>query len=102
MDKQKNMERDFKGIWIPKEVWLNEELTALEKVIFVEIDSLDNKDGCWASNEYLARFCQCSIPKITQVVKKLKDMNFIEVTNFDGRHRVIRVIKDKKLRNKEM
>ena len=27
--------RDFKGVWIPKEIWLNEELTMLEKVIFV-------------------------------------------------------------------
>lgn len=92
----KPMDRDFKGVWIPKEVWLNTELSALEKVIFVEIDSLDGKDGCWASNKYLAEFCQCSQDKITRTVKKLQEMNFIEVTNFDGRHRVIRVLKDKK------
>lgn len=94
MNIQNNMEREFEGVWIPKEIWLSSELTALEKIIFVEIKSLDKSDkGCWASNEYLADFCQCSISKITQAVKKLINLKYIEVTNFDGRHRVIRVIK---------
>ena len=35
--------RDFKGVWIPKDIWLNENLTMLEKVILIEIDSLDNE-----------------------------------------------------------
>jgi len=26
------MERDFKGVWIPKEVWLDENLTWMEKL----------------------------------------------------------------------
>ena len=34
-------ERDFKGVWIPKEVWLDERLSMLDKGIFAEIDSLD-------------------------------------------------------------
>ena len=41
--------RDFKGIWIPKEIWLSEQLSLMEKVLFVEIHSLDNEDGCYAS-----------------------------------------------------
>jgi len=36
------MERNFKGIWIPKEIWLNEKLSLQEKVFLVEIASLDN------------------------------------------------------------
>ena len=48
--------RDFKGVWIPKEIWLNTDLSIIEKVLLVEIDSLDNSDrGCFASNEYLAK-----------------------------------------------
>lgn len=92
----KPINRDFKGVWIPRDVWLNTELSALEKVIFVEIDSLDGEDGCWASNAYLAKFCQCSKDKITQTVKKLQEMNYIEVTNIDGRSRIIKVVKDRK------
>ena len=86
-------DRDFKGVWIPKDIWLNRELNALDKVIFAEIDSLDNEDGCWASNQYLAEFCGCSESKITKAVAKLKELGLIEIENFDGRHRIIRVVK---------
>lgn len=46
------MERAFKGVWIPKEIWLSKELTLTEKVFLTEIESLDNSDGCFASNEH--------------------------------------------------
>ena len=76
------MERDFKGIWIPKEIWLSTELTMLEKVILVEIDSLDNENHCTASNEYLAEFCNCSQSKISKAIKHLTDLGLIELLNF--------------------
>lgn len=86
--------RDFKGVWIPKEIWLNEELTMLEKVIFVEIDSLDGPDHCYASNEYFATFCNCSESKVSKAIKKLKELGMIEEIAFDGRHRKLRVVKN--------
>lgn len=79
--------RDFKGVWIPKEIWLNENLTMLEKVILTEIDSLDNEEHCVAGNEYLAQFCQCSEWKVSTAIKKLQDLGYLEVVSFDGRHR---------------
>lgn len=82
--------RDFKGVWIPKNIWLNDNLTILEKVILVEIDSLDNEDHCVAGNDYLAQFCQCSESKVSGAVKKLQELGYIEVIAFDGRHRRIR------------
>ena len=85
-----NKERDFKGVWIPKEIWLNDELTLLEKCIFVEIDSLDNENHCTASNEYFAEFCNCSESKVSKAIKKLVELDMIEVMEFDGRHRKIR------------
>ena len=95
--------RDFKGVWIPKEIWLNENLTMIEKVILIEIDSLDNEEHCSAGNDYLAQFCQCSISKVTKAIKKLEDMGFIEVISFDGRHRKIRscIIKNMSQTNKK-
>lgn len=82
--------RDFKGVWIPKEIWLNEELTMLEKIILVEIDSLDNEEHCVAGNEYLAQFCQCSEWKVSTAIKKLQELGYVEVVSFDGRHRRLR------------
>ena len=88
-----NEQRDFKGVWIPKEIWLNEDLTLLEKVIFTEIDSLDNEDHCTAGNEYFAKFCDCSESKVTKTIDKLQKLGMIEILSFDGRHRKISVVK---------
>lgn len=82
------MDRDFKGVWIPKEIWLDTRLNALDKVILVEIDSLDDgENGCYASNKYLSEFCQCSITKVSNAISKLAECGYIEQTDFDGRHR---------------
>ena len=85
------MIRDFKGIWIPKEVWLDTRLGALDKIILVEIDSLDaNEEGCYASNQYLADFCQCTETKISTSVSKLIQLRYIEILKFDGRKRFLK------------
>lgn len=82
--------REFRGIWFPASVWLDSDLTAIEKFILMEIDSLDGEDGCYASNDYLAEFCQCSTRTVSQAVSKLKKMGYIRVKSFDGRKRVMR------------
>lgn len=71
--------RDFKGIWIPKEVWLNKNLTDQEKLFLVEIDSLDNEDGCWATNQYFSKFFNLSIRRCSQIINNLRDKSFINV-----------------------
>jgi DNA-binding MarR family transcriptional regulator len=81
--------REFKGIWFPAEVWLDERLTALEKMILMEIDSLDNEDNCYASNEHLAKFCQCSQSKVSSAISKLKKLGYVRVKSFDGRKRIL-------------
>lgn len=84
------MPRDFKGVWIPKEIYLDERLGALDKIIFIEISSLDGKDGCFASNEYLAKFCQCSESKISRAIAHLIELGYIVVEKFNGRKRFLR------------
>ncbi|MDM8128845.1 conserved phage C-terminal domain-containing protein [Paraclostridium benzoelyticum] len=75
------MERGFKGIWIPKEIWLNESLSIQEKVFLVEIDSLDNdEDGCFASNEYFANFLKLSKNRCSEIIKSLEKKGFIKIS----------------------
>lgn len=81
--------REFKGVWFPAQIWLDERLTALEKIILLEIDSLDGEDGCYASNEYLAGFCQCSQTKVSSAISKLKKLGYVKIASFDGRRRVL-------------
>ena len=86
-----NENRDFKGVWIPKEVWLDKRLNALEKIILAEIDSLDSEErGCWASNKYIADFCQCSESKVSKSITKLIELGYIYLQSFDGRQRELR------------
>lgn len=71
--------RNFKGIWIPKDIWLNKELTIQEKVIIIEIDSLDNENGCFASNKYFADFFGLSTSRVSQIIKKLEDKKWLKI-----------------------
>lgn len=96
MEKQ---ERDFKGVWIPKEIWLDKRLNMLEKGILTEIDSLDDEEtGCFASNQYLAEFCQCSETKVSTAVSKLIELGYVCLKSFDGRTRILksRLLKNEK------
>lgn len=86
------MNRDFKGVWIPKEIWLSSELSLLEKVILVEISSLDNEEHCTAGNDYFAEFCNCSKSAVTKSIQRLKELNLIKELSFDGRHRKLAVV----------
>lgn len=83
-------DRDFKGIWIPKEIWLSDKLSLMEKVLFVEISSLDNERGCYASNAYFAKFFGVSDRQIRRYVSSLSKKGFITITIHDRYDRVIR------------
>lgn len=84
-------ERDFKGVWIPREVWLDNRLNMLEKGILTEIDSLDmGENGCYASNKHIADFCQCSETKVSTAISKLIELDYIYVKSFDGRQRILK------------
>lgn len=84
--------RDFKGIWIPKEIWLSEQLSLMEKVLFVEIHSLDNEHGCYASNRYFADFFSVSERQIRTYIGALKEKGFVSVSIKNRNERVIRVM----------
>jgi len=91
-----NLERDFKGVWIKKEIWLNTNLSLIEKVLIVEIDSLDKSNrGCFASNEYLAKFVQLSEGRVANIISDLKKRDFLIQLFFDGRNRGLRINKHK-------
>lgn len=81
--------RDFKGIWIPKEIWESNQLSIMEKVLFVEIHSLDNERGCYASNRYFSEFFRVSERQIQTHIASLKTKGFVTVTIQNRYERVI-------------
>jgi len=91
MDKD---QRDFKGVWIPKEVYLDKSVTWTAKVIFIEIHSFsaDGKE-CFMSNEYLAEFTGITPTQVSRHISALKAKGWIELVSFDGNKRVLRSLK---------
>ena len=72
------MERDFKGVWIPREIWLDKELGWTEKMLLVEIDSLSKLGECFATNEYFGEFFNLSKDRISKVISSLIKKHYIE------------------------
>lgn len=91
--------RKFKGIWIPREIWLDPGLTIHEKVLLVEIDSLDNERGCFARNSHFCEFMGLKERRVQDLIKGLKDKGLLEIsfTYKDGtkeiEKRILRVTK---------
>jgi len=76
-DPVKNQQREFKGIWIPKEIWLNDELSLQEKVMLAEIDSFESKNGCFASNAYLGSIIRLSASRVSSIISRLISLDYI-------------------------
>lgn len=71
------LKREFKGIWIPKEIWLNEELSMIEKIVLAEIDSFETETGCFASNSYLGKIIQLSPSRVSGIISKLASLGYV-------------------------
>lgn len=88
---EKESKRNFKGVWIPREIYLNDKLSWSQKILLIEIDSLDNGEGCFASNEYFSKFLRIGAGQVANVISELRQAGLIEDIRFDGRNRYIRV-----------
>ena len=54
-------------------------LTPLQKLLFSEITALTNKTGeCWASNSYFAKLYNVSDRWITESIRKLISLGYLE------------------------
>lgn len=82
--------REFKGIWIPVEIWDDETLTINEKILFLEIDSFTSANkSCFISNEHIAKLLHISENAASKVLNSLVKKGLVVVTKFDGRKRYI-------------
>jgi len=74
------MDRDFRGIWIPADLWLTKELTVGEKLMYVEIESLSRlQRGCFASNAHFAEMFQISPTRASEIISSLSSKGFVMV-----------------------
>lgn len=90
-----DLPRQFKGVWIPAEVWLDRSLSITEKVMMVEIGSLqDPVRGCYASNSHFARFFGLSSSRVSEIISSLSSKGLLRVELIrDGRQVVERRVR---------
>jgi hypothetical protein len=79
-------ERGFKGIWMCAAVYLADDLTPIEKLMLVEIDSLTNGDcACYASNDHFASILRITESRANHLLSGLAKKGYVIRTGFDGR-----------------
>lgn len=85
-----DMERVFKGVFIPIELWENKELSWDEKALLFEIDSFTKKGrDCYFSDEYIGTFLHCSESTAKRIFRSLVDRGLVRITRKEGKMRYI-------------
>ena len=92
-----NPEKEYTGVWIPREVMEDESLSATDKMTFAEIACFVE---CYASNAWLAKRIGRSETTASRSVARLIEMGYVEACGFDGRFRKVRVVKNDKPKQK--
>jgi len=73
-----NKSRTFKGVWIPKDLYLEKGLTWTQKLILLEVDSFStNGLPCFVSNEHLSDFTQASLSSVEKGISKLVQAGYL-------------------------
>ena len=70
----------LKGLWIPAEILLNEDLSDKEKIILSMILYLSEETkSCFASNKYIANIVNVTHERVSKIISSLKDKGYINV-----------------------
>lgn len=80
-------QRKFTGVFIPAEIYENQELSWTDKILWGTIKELAGDKSCQASNCFLAQCLKISETNISKSISKLKKLGFITQKSFDGRVR---------------
>jgi hypothetical protein len=72
-------EREFLGVWIPKNIYLHKGLTPTEKLLLAEVTSFAKNGVCFASNEHFSEFLGVSKNHVSKLITKLNRNGFIKV-----------------------
>ena len=70
----------LKGLWIPAEILLNEDLSDKEKIILSMILYLSEESKCcFASNKYIANIVNVTHERVSKIISALKDKGYVSV-----------------------
>ena len=70
----------LKGLWIPAEILLNEDLSDKEKIILAIILYLSEESkSCFESNKYIANIVNVTHERVSKIISALKGKGYVSV-----------------------
>lgn len=76
--------RRFTGIWIPAEIWTDDQLSGLAKMLYAEIASFGER-GCWKKSEELMAPLGIRSATFQQLCRQLRERGYISEKRMFGR-----------------
>ncbi len=68
---------NFKGLWIPKNLFILSDLSWDEKIVLLEICDLHKIGGCFASNQHFSNYTGLSLRQTERIISSLADKEYI-------------------------
>ena len=85
-EKVRTLARQFKGLWIPAAIINRTGLSALEKMLWADIDSFSGNGSTWFKSRKRAAQDMCvSEVTISRALRNLRDSGLVEMIKNDGR-----------------
>lgn len=89
-------ERDFKGVWIKKEIWTNKDMTWIEKLLYSLLECEEINLG---SDKEIAFYMNMSPSNVSIVKKRLIEKGYLTNIKFK-QEEIVNLLKGKNLKNK--
>lgn len=83
--------KEFTGVWIPRHIIEDEDLSMSEMIIYSEIACFEI---CYKSNEKLGERYGLKANTISIIISKLLSKGYIKKLSFDGRNRQLKALRD--------
>lgn len=79
-------ERKFTGVFISAKLYLDTNLSWIEKILIAEIEALTTKDKpCIASNEHFAKHLGILKDRVSKIISSLVQQGYIYIKIFNGK-----------------
>lgn len=83
------MAKEYKGLWIPKEILQDNRLNLTEKTVLAMIQVLSKNGKCIACNQTIADSLGISLPTAKRAVPRLERLGYITTKKYRDEKKII-------------
>ena len=70
-------DKEFSGLWIPKDIIMDKGLTSTDKFILAAVEALSKEGACYAGNKYIAEVTGGSFELVRKTIYKLQKNGYL-------------------------